>query len=283
MKTDTPIALKKLLSAFLMLGCALGLAACGHKEESAGQSLVRVNGAEITVLQLNDELKRAGLKPEQQEANTKQLLESLIDRQLLYAEAIRNEIDRTAGVVQAIERAKKLIITQAYLKSLDAKISRPSIAEINDYYHKHPEYFAERKQFEVQQLVISTKDLSNELRLVVDSTKSLDGVVAWLDKHDVSYVRGQISRSTTDLPQQMVAKLRAMHKGQKFIVDEGENSMINLITNIKTNPIAANTAAPMIEQYLYNQKISRAEKAEIAHLRASAKIEYLKASSPTDR
>lgn len=271
----------KLLCAFLVLGTALGLSACGNKEKKAGQTLVKVNGAEITVLQLNDELQRAGVKPEQQEIASKQLLESLIDRQLVLAEAMRNEIDRSTEVVQAIERAKTQIITQAYLRSINSKIAKPSVTEIDDYYQKHPEYFSERKQFDVQQLVIATRDFSNDLRSVVDSAKSLDTVAGWLDGHQVRYVRGQLSRSTTDLPEHMVAKLKDMQKGQIFIVNEGESSMINQISNIRISPISAKIAAPQIEQYLFNKKTQEMAQAEITHLRASAKIEYVNAPAPS--
>jgi peptidyl-prolyl cis-trans isomerase C len=270
----------RVLCVVVMLGTVLSITACGNREKKAGQALVRVNGEEITVLQVNDELKRAGIKPEQQEVATKQLLESLIDRQLILAEAMRNEVDRTTGVVQAIERAKTQIIAQAYLKSLDSKVTKPTPAEIDDYYQKHPEYFTQRKQYDVQQLVIATRDFSNDLRSIVDAAKSLDVVAAWMDSHKVRYVRGQLTRSTTDLPEQMVAKLKDMQKGQIFIVNEGESSMINLILNVKTSPIAANTAAPQIEQYLMNKKVNEVANAEITHLRASAKIEYLNASAP---
>jgi peptidyl-prolyl cis-trans isomerase C len=283
MKSDRLVAARRALCLALILGVAMGLSACGSKEKKAGQTLVRVNGEDITVLQVNEELKRAGVKPEQQEMATKQLVESLIDRQLLVAEAMRNEIDRTAEVVQAIERAKTQIITQAYLKSVTSKISKPSAIEIEDYYQKHPEYFSQRKQFDVEQLVIATKDFSNELRSVVDSAKSLDVVAAWMDKHGVRYVRGQLMRSTTDLPELMVAKLKEMQKGQLFIVNEGENSMINLITNIKISPMASSTAAPQIEQYLFNKKLKEMADAEITHLRASAKIEYLNGFAPAPK
>jgi len=276
---DRPLMVRALCVG-LMLGMTLGIAACGNKEKKAGQALVRVNGEEITVLQINDELKRAGVRPEQQEAATKQLLESLIDRQLILAEAMRNEVDRTIGVVQAIERAKAQIIAQAYLKSLDSKVTKPTPVEIDDYYQKHPEYFTQRKQYDVQQLVIATRDFSNSLKSVVDSAKSLDGIAAWMDSHNVHYARGQLSRSTTDLPEQMVTKLKGMQKGQLFIVNEGESSMINLIANVKISPIDAKVAAPQIEQYLMNKKVNEVATAEITHLRTSAKIEYLNASAP---
>jgi EpsD family peptidyl-prolyl cis-trans isomerase len=280
MKAFSPATGKRAILIALMLGTAIGISACGNKEKKAGQSLVRVNGEEITVMQVNDELQRAGVKPEQQELATKQVIESLIDRQLILSEAMRNEVDRTTAVVQAIERAKAQIITQAYLKSLSSKITKPSVVEIDDYYQKHPEFFSQRKQYEVQQLVIATKDFSTDLRSVVDSAKSLDSVAAWMDGHGVRYIRGQLSRSNTDLPEQMVAKLNEVKKGQLFIVNEGDRSMINLMSNVKISPVDAKTAAPQIEQYLFNKKVSDAAQAEVTHLRSAAKIEYLNASAP---
>ena len=280
MKVNNPVSFKRVLCCALVLVAAAGLSACGSKEKKAGQALGRVNGEEITVLQLNDELKRAGAKADQQEAATKQLLESLIDRQLVAAEAMRNKIDRTPEVMQAIEHAKAQIITQAYLKSIVAKIAKPSTAEIDDYFQKHPEYFSQRKQFDIQQLAIATRDFSSELKSAVESAKTLDEVAAWLDKHNVRYARGQLTRSSADLPEQMVAKLKEMKRGQLFIVNEGENSMINSIVNIKDSPVSAKNAAPQIEQYLINRKTREAADAEIKHLRSSAKIEYLNAPAP---
>lgn len=279
MKVCHNASFRRVLCCALVL-TAVGLSACGSKEKKAGQALVRVNGVEITVLQLNDELKRAGVKAEQQETATKQLLESLIDRQLVAAEAMRNQIDRTPEVMQAVEHAKAQIIAQAYLKSIVTKIAKPSVAEIDDYFQKHPEYFSQRKQFDIHQLAIATRDFSNELKSAIESAKTLDEVASWLDRHSVRYARGQLSRSSADLPEQMVAKLKEMKKGQLFIVNEGENSMVNSIINIKDSPVTASNAAAQIEQYLINRKTRETADAEIKHLRSSAKIEYLNAPAP---
>jgi peptidyl-prolyl cis-trans isomerase C len=281
MKVNNPLSFWRVWCGVLLLVTTVGLSACGSKDKMAGQALVRVNGEEITVLQINDELRRAGVKADQQEAATKQLLESLIDRQLLTEEGMRNKIDRTPDVMQAIEHAKAQIIAQAYLKSLVTKIAKPSMAEIDDYFQKHPEYFTQRKQYDMQQLVIATKDFSSELKLAIDSAKSLDEVAAWLDRHNVRYARGQLSRSTIDLPELMVGKLKEMQKGQLFIVKEGENSLLNSITDVKDSPVTAKNAAPQIEQYLINKRTKEMADAEIVHLRSMAKIQYLNASAPT--
>ncbi|MFC7652968.1 SurA N-terminal domain-containing protein [Pseudoduganella danionis] len=108
----------KTLATLLLV--AAGLSACGNKESKPGQALVRVNGEEITVSQLNEELQRANVQAPQQEAASKQLIESLVDRQLLVNEAVQDKLDRDPKVVQAIERAKALIIAQSYLQKNSA-------------------------------------------------------------------------------------------------------------------------------------------------------------------
>lgn len=281
MKANYRVQFRRVLCVVLALGTAFGLSACGSKEKKDGQVLVRVNGEEITVLQVNDELMRAGVKADQQEAATKQLLESLIDRQLLTDEAMRSNIHRTPEVMQAIERAQAQIIAQAYLRSIETKIAKPSMAEIKDYFQKHPEYFIQRKQYGMQKIVIATKDFSDELKLAIDSVKSLDKVAIWLDRHNIRYARSQISLSTTELPELMVEKLKDMQKSQLFSVNEGENSLLISLINVKDSPVAIKDAAPLIEQYLINKKTTEAVEAEIAHLRSLAKIEYLAASAPT--
>lgn len=269
-----------MLCGVLMLVTAAGLSACGSKDKKVGQSLVRVDGEEITVLQINDELKRAGVPAGQMEAASKQLLESLIDRQLILAEAMRNKIDRTPNVTQAIERAKAQIIAQAYLQSIATKVAKPSKVDIDDYFQKHPEIFTKRKEFDLKQLVITNKNYSDELKLFIDSSNSLDEVATWLDKHGVQYARGQITRSTADLPQQAVAQLMALPKGQLFIVGEGDNKVLNIIIASRDSPVSATNAAPQIEQFLINKMTKEAAEVEVAHLRSLAKIEYLNASVP---
>ena len=279
-KVKNSVPCKGLLCGVLMVVAAVGLTACGSKEKKAGQSLVRVDGEEITVFLLNEELQRANVPAGQQEAASKQLLESLIDRQLIIAEAVRTKIDRTPNVMGAIERAKAQIIAQAYLQSVTAKIAKPSKAEIDDYFHKNPELFSQRKQFDMKSLLIASKDLSDELKLLMDSAKSLEEVAAWLSSHSVQYAQGKGSRSTPDLPPEMATKLQSMPQGQLFIVNEGDKTMLVALVSIKGSPVTAMEAAPQIEQYLINKKTKDVADTEIAHLRSLAKIEYLNASAP---
>jgi len=272
---------QRVLSAGVILLTVAGLAACGgDKAKKTGQALASVNGEEITALQLNEELQRAGVPAAQQEVASKQLLEALIDRQVVENAAVKDKLDRDPKVMQAIERAKALIISQAYMQKKLSGIARPTKAEVEEYFNKHPELFSNRKQFDMRQLLIASKDMNDALKQVIDKSKSLDEVAAWMDSNKVGFARGQVSRTTTDLAPELGAKLQGMPKGQLFIINEGERSMLMSIVDVKDVPLTLAVAGPQIEQYLVNTRTKDGAKQEMDRLRAAAKIEYLNQAAP---
>jgi peptidyl-prolyl cis-trans isomerase C len=285
-KTSSPadsIRPKRVLCAALIL-VAASLSACGDKakEKKPGQALASVNGEEVTVLQLNEELQRAGVQAAQQDAASKQLLQVLIDRQLLQEAAAKENLDRDPKVMQAIDRAKSLIIAQAYLQKRLGNPAKPTSAEVEDYFNKHPEFFSNRKQFGMSEIVIGANDLTPELRAAADGAKSLEEVAVWLEAHKIKYGRTQVTRSTADVPPQLSEKLLGMPKGQLFVVKEGPRAMFISVTEIKDAPVTLAVASPQIEQFLMNKKNKELASAELQRLRADAKIEYLNKSMMPD-
>jgi len=257
------------------------LSACGNKaEHKPGQALANVNGEEITVMQLNDELSRSNAPATQQEAARKQALEALIDRQLLISEASREKVDRDPRVVQAIERARSVILAQAYMQKRLGTPGKPTPADVEAYYSQNPQFFAQRKAFDMREIVLPTREVTDELKAVMDKTRSLDEVAAWLDAHKVKYQKAQLSRSGSELPPELSAKLLALAKGQLFIVREGERSMLVTIADIRSSPVELDVARPQIEQYLVAKKGKEAAEQEVKRLRASAKIAYINQPSP---
>jgi len=257
------------------------LSACSSKvEQKPGQALASVNGEEITVMQLNDELSRSNAPATQQEAARKQALEALIDRQLLIGEAAKEKVDRDPRVVQAIERARSVILAQAYMQKRIGTPAKPTAAEVEEYYSQNPQFFSQRKHFDMREIILPTRDVTDELKAVMDKTRSLDEVAAWLDAHKVKYQRAQLSRSGSELPPELSAKLLALSKGQLFIVREGERSMLVTIADIRPAPVELDTARPQIEQYLAARKGKEAAEQEVKRLRASAKIAYINQPAP---
>jgi len=268
----------------LMLVAVAGLSACGSgtKEKAPGQSLAKVNGQEITIHQVNEEMARANVPAEQKDAATKQLLESLIDRELLLEEAKRDKVDRDPAVMQAIERAKVQIMAQAYLQKRLAGIGKPSKDEIDAYYTAHPEIFSQRKEYDMVQMVIDSKDYSDELKAYLPTAKSLAEVAGWMDQRKLKYVGNRQARSTADMPPELVKKIKDLRKGQMFVIQEGQSHILVALNDMRDNPVTAEVAAPQIAQFLVNKKNQEGSQAEIKRLRAAAKIEYLNQPKAAD-
>jgi peptidyl-prolyl cis-trans isomerase C len=277
--TSTSSISKRALCGALLVATA-ALSACGDKarEKKPGQALASVNGEEVTVLQLNEEMQRAGVPAAQQDTASKQLLQALIDRTLLEEAAARENLDRDPKVMQAIDRARALIIAQAYLQKRIGSVAPPTPAEVEAYFNKHPEFFSNRKQFSMDELVIAANDLTPEVRTAADQAKSLEEVAVWLDAHKVKYGRSQITRSTTDVPAPLTTRLLGQPKGQLFVLKEGQRAMFISLTEVKDAPVNLQIASGQIEQYLMAQKNKELAAAELQRLRANAKIEYLNKS-----
>lgn len=283
MKTSKTLTHGRALCAALML-VAAGLSACGDKakDKKPGQALASVNGEEVTVLQLNEEMQRAGVPAGQQDVAAKQLLQVLIDRTLLEEAAAKEKIDRDPKVMQAVDRARSLIVAQAYLQKRIGSVAHPSAAEVEDYFNKHPAFFSNRKQFSMDELVIGGNALTPEVRAAADQAKSLEEVAVWLDAHKVKFGRSQITRSTADVPEALSSKLLGTPKGQIFVVKESQRAMFIAVTEVKEAPVSLPVATPQIEQYLVTQKNKEFAAAELQRLHAGAKIDYLNKSMAPD-
>lgn len=264
-------------SAAVGLIFAVVLSGCGDKssDTKASQSLARVNGKEITVHQLNEELARANVQPEQKEAATKQILQSLIDRQLLEQAALKAKIDRDPNVMQTIERAKAQLVAQAYLQARLVNIGKPDKAAVEDFYKQNPQLFSERKLVEMEQILIDSRYINDEFKSALGGFKTLQEVAAWLDAKGIQYDRGEVARSVAELPPQISERLKDARKGQLFVIGMGPRTMLVLMDSVKNSPVSLENATSQIEQMILNKKRQEVGESEIKRLRSEAKIEYL--------
>jgi hypothetical protein len=72
-----------------------------------------------------------------------------------------------------------------------------------------------------------------------------------------------------------VNKLKAMPVGRLFVVNQDGRTALMTITAVKDVPVDLQVAASFIEQFLATVKNRDATAAELARLRANAKVEYL--------
>jgi len=273
------IGLARLALSLLLLASAFQLSACGHKgaggAQKTGQTIARVNGDEITVGQLNYELQRSNINPAQQDAASKQIVQGLIDRQLVSQAAIDAKLDRNPNVLQAMENAKAIVLAQAYLESKAANVPKPTDAEVKDYYNKHPDLFANRKVYLLDELSLSADSYSKALDDVANASKTLEEIIAWLDKNGIAYNHAQATHTAEALPEALRKQLLKMVVGDIVFIRAREGNIIGRIQAVKEAPVTIENAKPYIERGLYGEKRKDAAKNEMISLRNAAKIVFL--------
>ena len=265
----------KIALVFVVLGL---ITSCGKKnsEEKASQSIVRVNGDEITVLQLNNELQRANIQASQQQEAEKQITQKLVDRQMLVQEALKVKLDRTPRVMQAIENAKMQVLAQAYLENKISSIAKPTKAEIENYRVSHADIFANRKIFVLEELLFKIEaGYADELNALSDSAKTLEHVTQWLDERLIKFDRTQASHASETLPPDLLAKFNKMVEGDIIFINANGRTAAGRLVDITAAPISKSDAKPIIERILTNEKHQKTAETEIARLRRASEIEYI--------
>jgi len=117
----------KLAYTFLALTCLILMSATGAAAEKKNDGVIAVvNGKEITASMLQTYQKSRGFIdniPEKQQIQM--MVEELINRELIYQDAVKNGVDKGADIEQQMDLLRKNVVAGAMLKNVTeaAKIS----------------------------------------------------------------------------------------------------------------------------------------------------------------
>jgi len=270
--------------AFIVLIFALAFTTgCGKNDDAtdpkiATQVAARVNGDEITVHQVNDVLARnPNIAPEFANQAKGEILDRLIDQQLTKQKAIENKLDRSPKVMRAIEAAKSEILARAYQEQIAESLPRPVPVEVHEYYKQHPELFAQRRVFDLEELAfVANSEVATGLREQLTKAHSLQQIADWLQSREVKFAANRGVRAAEQISLEMLPKIQAMKEGemQLFELDGARFQIIRLVAS-KAVPVDEASVTPRIQQYLANQNTNEALDKEMKKIKEQAKVEYL--------
>jgi EpsD family peptidyl-prolyl cis-trans isomerase len=273
----------RLTLSVLAATLALSLAACGNKDDKkvATQIAAKVGSEEISVHQINQVLSRtntAGATPQAVQAMSREVLEKLIDQQLAVDQAVETKLNRSPEVVSQLEAARREILARSYTQKIAGALSKPTPEELKKYYVEHPQLFAERRIFNVQEIVVSAPiaaGVAEQLHGFAVAGKPIEEAAAWLRGKDIKFGGGAATRAAEQIPMELLAKIYTFKDGQSVVVQSPQAVTLLRVAASQPSPVAEAAALPRIEQFLTNQRASEAVAANIKLLRDNAKIAYM--------
>jgi len=252
------------------------LVSCGSGSGARGSQVVAtVNGQEITVTQLNRALESAGAGELTAEARQR-AIDSLAAEELLVQAALKNDIDRDAGFVQALEQSRRKLLSEFFAERMIYPKTVISDAEIADYYNKQPLLFAERRRFRLTTFQASSADLTPAVTAALDTVHSVQKVRDVLDAHGIKYTTERASISPEQLPVDELSAYSKAEVGDLFVNarDDGSVLLMSIAAIERDVPMTLERARPLIGEYLRNKRNQTAAAEYVARVRASAKIVY---------
>jgi EpsD family peptidyl-prolyl cis-trans isomerase len=193
----------------------------------------------------------------------------------LAAAALARHLDRAPAVLQALEAAKSEVLARAYLDELGRSQPEPSAVEVRQYYNAHPELFAERRVFTLEQIEAPrTGDIAAALReRAAAPGASLEAIAAWLRACDVPYSVTRGVRAADGISLELLPRLQALREGELAVIETADALLVIRVVAQRHAPLDEATATPLIEQFLRQRKREQALGAELARLRLAARNE----------
>ena len=269
---------------FLPMLIAVAVTGCGDKKDGATtegtpatQVAAKVNGTELTVGQVDFALQRnPNLDASQRKAASLQVVRLLVDQELLAQKALGDKLDSDPKVVQALDAARRQILAEAFMARKLGTPAEPSDAEVTAYFDAHPELFAKRKIYRLQEISIKApQDRHEAIRAQLTASKTLNDFAAWLKAENLPIKAAQGVKPAEQLPKAILPRLAAMPDGQAMVVNAPDGLLVIVLADSQTQPVTLEQAKPAIVRLLQGEARQKAVKAELDALKAAAKIEYL--------
>ena len=191
---------------------------------------------------------------------------------LPFCAALAAGCDGSAGPAPAAESAAR-----AYLQQVAQAQPRPSAEEVRNYYKQHPELFAQRRLFTLEEIEVTREaSLATALQERAARAASMDEIADWLRLREIQHAFTRGVRAAEQIPLDLLPRLQAMKEGEVQAIDPGGDALFVIrVVATRLAPLDEATAAPLIEQFLLRRRLSEAIGTEMQQLRRAAGIEYV--------
>jgi EpsD family peptidyl-prolyl cis-trans isomerase len=252
----------------------------GCQRKAEGQTVAVVNGDEITIPELNFALEQAKIPDNaDKQAVRSQLLEKLIDRRLIAQQAREEDIDKSPEFINRQRQAtEELLISMLASRRTKAQ-PLPSDRDVTAFMTSNPQMFAKRETWTVDQVYFPLPK-SPQFSGEINNTKSMDEIIAVLQKYKLKFGRRTTKLDTALIPPPIYKLIEGMQDAEPFVIPSGDRAVASFILSREANPLTGDGAKPIALAAIRKNQTEKSLEDTLKSLRSSAKIEYQPGFAP---
>jgi EpsD family peptidyl-prolyl cis-trans isomerase len=255
----------------------IAFSACGDaKEPKPSQVAARVDSSEISVHQVNYALQRGpGASANPSDALTRQVVDRLVMQQLAVDKAEELKLDLVPEVQQALQEARRGVLARAYFDRVAAGLSKPDATEIDAFYDKRPELFAQRRNYSFQEIDVEASEEQLEALKKRLGEMSVPAFVNLLRERGVRYTSRLLNEPAENLSLELIGRLGEMKEGQSIYLTRASGLKVLLLVSAQPAPVSRREANAAIARFLTNERSRGAVEKDLNSMRTAAKVEYI--------
>jgi len=251
------------------------LSASGCHRAATGQVVAVVNGEEVSISELNGELQASGVSSEggDKAAIHSRALQSIIDRKLLAQAARDRGIDKDPQYLQQQRRVDEQLMINMLAKQVTKNVPVPTGSDIDGYIAKHPEIFAQRTIYALNQIQFAAPADRSKLK-TLEADHSLDAVAASLTRLSIPFTSQKGSIDTATTPSALTRQITSLPPTEPFILSSNGRVIVSVIIDKQVVPLGGDQARRLAGDLLRRDAVTEIANSQVKQARAAAKIEY---------
>ncbi len=257
---------------------ASAIAVTGCKRSATGQVVAVVNGEEVSLSELNGELKNAPAGADKDAIRTA-ALQSLVNRKLLVQQARERGIDKDPEYLQQQRRVNDELMINMLGQQVTKNVPVPSASDIDGFIAQHPEMFAQRTIYSLDQVVFPLPADPSRLK-ALEADHTLDAVVTRLKSMSIPTQRQPAKLDSGGTPAQFLKTVTDLPAGEPFVVATGGRGVVSVITGKETQPITGDPARRIAAEAIRRAAVGDIAQKQLKQARDGAKIDYQPGFAP---
>lgn len=249
------------------LGAALAaviVAACSPTSPGKDVAAV-VAGETITMAELDREIAASGARKTDDPAVRRAVLNAMVTRKLLAKAARAEKLNKTPEALAA-----KRVADESFDAGLDrvntiARTPAPTPAEVKAYIAAHPEMFAQRTGYLIEQLQVPrphTPELIEALR----PTKTLEAAETVLKAQAMPYRRVVVPMDTLRADPRISDAVAKLPEGEPFILPINGGFTVNRVRGAQVRPVTGASAEAIAADRIRAERVNKALRDRLAAL-----------------